>query len=143
MPSRYYGVDDVFELDTFLYADQNRGKLLVSPLTGSLPFPVSRYYFIAEVPFGVSRGDHAHIEGWQILHCIKGKLNLEIHDGSSIKSFQLDSSNKPIVIPPTLWRSLSGFSSDSLVLALVSNAFSEPDYIRVFSDFLVFRKLSP
>ncbi len=110
---------------SFLEEDDNR-----------LPFKVKRVYWTYDVPGGEHRGEHAHIEGHELIIAVGGSFNVNLFDGREWQTFAL---NRPFIglyVPPRYWRTLDNFSSGSVMLVLSSEKFSEDDYIRDFNAYM-------
>jgi hypothetical protein len=102
-----------------------------------IPFPVKRVYYLYDVPGGEERGAHAHKNLKQLIVAASGSFDLTIDDGSTKRTFQLNRPNMGVFMPSGLWRELHNFSSGSICLVLASEEYSEEDYIRDYSDFLL------
>ncbi|SFU17853.1 WxcM-like, C-terminal [Algoriphagus locisalis] len=107
--------------------------------TGSLTFwenlelfpeGIQRCFWISGVKEGETRGNHAHWEESQVVVAVAGKVLLEIQSvqGETFK-FTLDSPNQAVFIPPLNWL-IARFSTNSVLLGMSDQAFSEDDYIR-------------
>ena len=102
-----------------------------------VPHPVKRLFFIS--PEGNStRGDHAHLDCWQTLMCIKGKILITVDDGMNKKTVNLSSYGQAITIPPELW-CRQDYSPNSSLVALCSHIYDEQDYLRDYQEFKNFR----
>ena len=105
-----------------------------------VPFEVKRIYYLYDIVNKSIRGDHAHKELYQLIVGLNEGLEIEIGDGQNVKTFILDNPNQGLLIVPGIWRSLTGFSTDSVCLVLASEFYSEDDYIRNYQEFLKFKK---
>lgn len=117
---------------------EGRGNLSVVE-KNILPFEVKRVYYLYDVPSDASRGGHAHIELKQCLIAVSGSFDVVIDDGVNRNVIHLNKPNKALIIPQGIWREIENFSSGAVCLALVSDVFKEEDYIREYSDFLLFK----
>lgn len=117
-----------------LFTD-NRGELC-SLEFGELPFTPRRIYFISNVPVTSSRGGHAHRKLRQAFICLAGTVDLKLEDGQNEETIKLSANRKVTTIGPYIWRELHNFSSDSIILVLADQEFSEADYIRDKTEFL-------
>lgn len=107
-----------------------------------LPFDVKRVFYLYDIPGGESRGAHAHKKCHQFLIAASGAFEVFLDDGKVKRQVLL---NRPYIglhIPPGIWASEENFSSGSICLVLASHSYNEADYIRVFNDFLDFKKVS-
>jgi len=121
------------------YITSELGVLGVIEGTDILPFPVSRMYFIHNVPPGAERGSHAHKELKQLMMCLSGSVEVVLDDGDNTFTFVLKNSYQAIQVPSGYWRTLKNFSVDAVLVVLASNEYEESDYIRDRSEFLDWR----
>ena len=113
-----------------------RGNLtFVQPGT-PIPFNLARAYWIYDVPAGEERGGHSHIEMSQLLVAVGGSFNVNLCDGHSWRTYTLNRPFEGLFIPPGIWRTLDNFSSGAVCLSLVSNEYTEADYIYDYDTFL-------
>lgn len=113
-----------------------RGTL--TPLT-DLPFHIKRVFYIQDIPQGSIRGDHAHITTKQVLICIKGTVEVMLHDGKTEAKFIL-TNNQSIFIPEMIWDTQKYLDPDTIVLVLCSTDYKKDDYIYSFKQFLDLKK---
>jgi hypothetical protein len=106
-----------------------------------IPFNVNRIFYLFDIPGGESRGAHAHKECHQLLVAASGSFEVLIDDGRTKKMVQL---NRPFIalhILPGIWASEINFSSGSICLVLASNKYDEADYLRDYSEYLLWKKV--
>lgn len=115
--------------------EDQRGNLSVIE-NNVIPFKFKRVYYLYDVPTGVERGGHSHIEQVEFLIALSGSFDVVLHDGSNQKTVTLNKPFEGLLIPTGIWRELNNFSSGSICLVLASEVFSEEDYIRDFDTFL-------
>lgn len=125
----------IIQLPRFL---DPRGNLSVIGEMKEIPFAISRTYWIYDVPGGESRGGHAYHSNEEFVVALSGSFDVEVDDGSGVKTFSLNRSYYGLFIPKLTWRRLTNFSTNSLALILASNPYDEEDYIR---NRRVFKKL--
>jgi hypothetical protein len=70
-----------------------------------------------------------------------GAFDVIVDDGRNKKIVELNRPDYGLYIPPAIWRELINFSAGAISLNLVSELFSEEDYIRDYNDFLKARKI--
>jgi dTDP-4-dehydrorhamnose 3,5-epimerase-like enzyme len=113
-----------------------RGNLTVfEEKTGQIPFTIKRVYFLHGVPEFAERAGHGHKKLLQAFICLRGSVKLTLWDGAKEDVYRLDNPNKALVIPNGLWRDLTEFSPDTMLLVLASELYSEEDYMRSKSEF--------
>lgn len=116
------------------------GNLTVVQNKSSVPFSVERIYYLYDVPSNAERGGHAHKELYQLIVAASGSFTITLDDGSEKKSFMLNNPNKGLFVVPGIWRELIDFSSGSVCLVLASMKYEASDYIRVYQEFLSYKK---
>jgi dTDP-4-dehydrorhamnose 3,5-epimerase len=107
--------------------------------TGSLSFwenldlfpeGIQRCFWIYGVQEGESRGNHAHWQESQVIVAVAGKIFLDIQSvQGEVFKFELSSPEQAVYIPPLNWL-VARFTSNSVLLGMSDQAFSEDDYIR-------------
>lgn len=104
-----------------------------------LPFVIKRVYYLYDVPSSSTRGGHAHKELQQFLIALSGSFDVVLDNGKTRRTITLNKPNKGLLIPNGVWRELENFSSGAVCLSLVSEEYSEADYIREYDDFKLFK----
>ena len=102
-----------------------------------LPFKVERVFWTYFTPESVVRGRHAHFKTEQILIAASGRIIVTAENGDGqISTFILDSPEKGVYIPPSVWHTMQ-YTHSSIQVVLASTHFDEKDYIR---DYDIFKK---
>nr|MDE6049662.1 FdtA/QdtA family cupin domain-containing protein [Paramuribaculum sp.] len=118
--------------------------LSAGPISGltplSLPFKPRRAYFMAEIPTGKSRGNHAHFATSQMIYALQGKFDIDLDNGTTQTTATIIEGGKPVEVQLGVWRTLYRFSSDALCMVLASELFNPDDYISEYPEFLERRK---
>lgn len=121
------------------YAQQHgdeRGQLVALEEGKEIPFAIKRVYYIYGTGEGVERGFHAHKELKQLLICVHGSCIITLDDGKEKENVVLDKPYEGIFIQSNIWRVMSNFSPDAVLLVLASEIYNEADYIRDYNVFL-------
>ena len=63
---------------------------------------------------------------------------MTMDDGRERRSVRLDSPEKGLYIGRGIWREMSDFSPDAVLMVIASTRYDEADYIRSYEDFLDF-----
>lgn len=113
-----------------------RGNLTFIENSSQIPFDIKRVYYTYDVPGGSERGSHAHRNLHQFIIAMSGSFDVVLDDGREIKRFHLNRSHYGLYVCPMMWRLLDNFSSGAVCLVLVSDFYSESDYIRDYKTFL-------
>lgn len=113
-----------------------RGSLISLQTNENIPFEVRRVYYIFGTSPAVIRGKHAHYKLEQILVAVSGSCEITTHDGICLKKHSLSSPNMGLYIKDLVWREMSNFSEDCVLLVLASHEYNQRDYIHDYQLFL-------
>ena len=121
----------ILELD--IKGDE-RGSLisLEAPL---VPFDILRTYFIFETSAEVVRGKHAHRNLEQILIAVSGSCLISTDNGFEQSQYELNTPNVGLYISGLVWREMSHFSTDCVLMVLASQKYDQSDYIHEYEIF--------
>jgi WxcM-like, C-terminal. len=100
-----------------------------------IPFDVKRIFFVYDIPYGKTRGMHAHKKCHEFLLAISGSFDVELEDGINRRTVTLNRPMQGVHVPPGIWTQESNYSSGAVCLVLTSDIYTEEDYIRKYSDF--------
>jgi dTDP-4-dehydrorhamnose 3,5-epimerase-like enzyme len=125
----------VVERFHFQHIDSATGSIVVAQGERDVPFAIKRIYFLHSVPPAQTRGLHAHKTLTQIAVCVRGSCKIRLDNGRETADVVLSSPHEGILIRPMLWREMSEFSEDCVLLVLASDHYDEADYIRNYEDF--------
>ena len=117
-----------------------KGNLTVVENQDTVPFDVKRAYYLYDVPGGESRGGHAHKELSQLIIAASGSFTVTLDDGKVKRTFILNRPYQGLHVVPGIWRTLDDFSSGAVCLVLASHGYDENDYIRVYNDFIEYKR---
>lgn len=120
--------------------NSNQGHLTPIESSKDIPFDIKRLYYITSVPEGVTRGYHSHRDLEQVLICMKGSVCIKTSTPFEQEEVLLDSPFKGLYIGPMVWREMSRFSEDSVLVVLASRFYDEKDYIREYEQYEVLAK---
>lgn len=104
--------------------------------TPAMPFDIKRIFYLHNLADGAVRGGHAHIASHEIIIPVSGGFTLTLDDAKRRQSFKMDSPTEGMYIAPGIWRTLSDFAPDTVVLVLTSECFTEDDYIRDYNEYV-------
>ncbi len=135
---KVYRISDISIVD-FPFFKESNGSLLVMESGGVVPFEIARVFFV-KADAGAVRGNHAHYQCFQLLQCNNGSISITCNDGNESVDYILDVSNQGLLIPPGIWASQTYTDSNSILLVMCDQPFSEADYIRNYVEYLHFRK---
>jgi dTDP-4-dehydrorhamnose 3,5-epimerase-like enzyme len=113
-----------------------RGSLVAIESLRHVPFEIKRVYYIYNVSKEAMRGAHAHRNLQQVLISVSGSCKVLIDNGKEREWFILDSPRTGLYVGKMVWREMSEFTSDCVLLVLASDYYDEADYIRDYQAFL-------
>ena len=113
-----------------------RGSLIALEGNKSVPFNIKRIYYIFGTKEDVSRGFHAHRNLKQVAICVMGRCRFVLDDGKQREEIVLDNPSTGLLIEDLIWREMSEFSPDCVLVVLANKYYDANDYIRNYSDFL-------
>lgn len=113
----------------------DRGNLTFVEANNHVPFPISRVYWIYDVPGGESRGSHAYRELQEVIIALSGSFEVFLDDGAAQKTITLNRAYYGLYVPNMIWRKMQNFSTNSVALVLASLPYSVDDYVREYSEF--------
>ena len=100
-----------------------------------VPFPVQRLFWVTATDPSIIRGEHAHHECHQLLIALSGEVTVEVTDSQRSETLVLDTPTRGLHVPPLLWATERGFSSDAVLGVLASHPWEDADYIRDFDTY--------
>ena len=126
-----------FKLIQFPKIVDPRGNLtfLQNPL--QIPFQIKRVFWTYDVPGGETRGGHAYKQQHEVIIALSGSFDVIVYNETGEKSiFSLNRSYFGLYLPPSTWRQMENFSTNSLALHISSSIFDANDYVRDFNNFI-------
>jgi hypothetical protein len=121
------------------YHDSTSGRLIVVDNLARIPFTVNRLFYIYDIPYGESRGSHAHKECHQLIIPVVGSFKVSCFDGSVTEEYSLNKPHIGLHVKPGIWAHEFDFSAGAVCLVLCSHGYEEDDYIRNFEEFLIWK----
>lgn len=116
----------------------DRGSLVALEANETIPFDIKRVYYLFGTKQDVTRGLHAHLALKQVMLCVTGSCKILLDDGVCRETVCLDSPSKGLLVESLVWREMSDFSSDCVLLVVASEHYAESDYVR---DYKVFKEI--
>ena len=113
----------------------SRGSLVALESSEIVPFNIKRVYYLFDTKDNVTRGNHAHKKLKQVMLCIKRSCMVSLDNGFSRECVNLNSPINGILVEGLIWREMSNFSKDCILLVIASENYDESDYIRDYNEF--------
>jgi dTDP-4-dehydrorhamnose 3,5-epimerase-like enzyme len=115
------------------------GAIAVAEAGAQVPFTIARM-FTLQAPLGAVRGEHAHRRCSQFMLCVSGAVDIACADGREERVFSLDRGNLALLVPPTIWNTVTVRKDNSVLAVLCDRPYEAHDYIRDFGQFVAFRE---
>ena len=113
-----------------------RGVLTPLDFEKELKFLPRRTFILSASEVETIRGEHAHRVCVQAIQCIRGAVELSIHDGRNLVTEKLSSVEKILIIPVLHWITIKFLVKNSHVAVYASHPYDEDDYLRNFEEFV-------
>jgi len=120
-----------------------RGSLAVAECQSEIPFPVSRCFFVYNVPGKEIRGEHAHRACEQFLVCVHGQVRVMLDNSRAQSEVKLHSPRQGLYIPPMMWAAQYGYSEDAVLAVFASHNYDVDDYIRCYDEYVKLAQGTP
>lgn len=116
----------------------------ITPVEGgtTIPFEISRVYYLYDVVGGAERGGHAHRELHQLIVAVMGGFTVGLDDGERRRSFELNRAYCGLYVPEMLWRELVNFTAGAVCVVLASQPYDDADYVRDYDSFKKCKRLN-
>jgi dTDP-4-dehydrorhamnose 3,5-epimerase-like enzyme len=114
----------------------DRGNLSFIEAGQTIPFAISRVYWIYDVPGGAIRGGHAYKELQEFFVALSGSFDVVLDDGNERRTVSLNRSYFGLYVPNMIWRDIENFSTNAVCMILASRPYSADDYIRDYQTVL-------
>ncbi len=141
MTAKLFDLRDVRTFDLPRHA-RNDGEVVIAESGDSVPFAIARVFTVT-APREAERGKHAHRLCSQFMICVHGTVDVVCDDGGNRRSFALDRSNLALLVPPTIWSTLTYRYANSVVAVLCDRPYEKDDYVRDYAEFVAMRKALP
>lgn len=89
-----------------------------------IPFDVKRIFWVHDTTENAIRGNHATISTKLILVAVSGSCDITVDDGIEKKIIHLNNSQEGVFINNMIWRSMSNFSGDCVLMALCDQKYA-------------------
>lgn len=111
-----------------------------------IPFDVKRVFWVHDTSDGAVRGNHATISTKLVLTAVSGSCDVIVDDGEERKVIHLKNSEEGIFINNMIWRNMSNFSNDCVVIAFCDQKYASwrgVETIDDYDEFVKIRKQEP
>jgi dTDP-4-dehydrorhamnose 3,5-epimerase-like enzyme len=98
-----------------------------------IPFTIKRIFYMHHILS--ERGGHAHRDTDQILIAIAGQFKMDLSDGLSKKTFQLNDPKRGLYIPRMIFIHIYDFSPEAVCFVLANTHYDIKKSIRNWEDY--------
>lgn len=123
----------LFELKPFSDED---GFLSVIEEEKQIPFKIKRIFYEYGVGRNSLRGKHANKNSQFCLIAVSGSCDVIVEDGISKTSYKLDNPNKVLYLDKMVWKTMTNFSDNCVLLVLSDCLYDKNEYIRDYDKYL-------
>lgn len=120
-----FNMAEIITIPTF---SDERGDLSV--LQDILPYPIQRVFYI-KGKTGKERGGKVHRQAYQCMISLYGSCNVEIVNKKERVIYNLNSSNKGLIVEPGDWHLMHDFSEDNILLVISTEKFNPEEISRI------------
>lgn len=113
----------------------NDGSLVAIENSRDIPFDIKRIFYIYEVKEKAIRGKHANKNSRMVIIAINGSCTIKTHDQKREEIFELNSKDIGLFTDRMVWKEMSNFSKDCVLLILTDSFYDKEDYITDFEYF--------
>ncbi|NIF31116.1 WxcM-like domain-containing protein [Enterobacter sp. Cy-643] len=112
-----------------------RGSLVALETEKNIPFEIRRVYYLFDTKKDVIRGYHAHKALKQVAIAVRGSCKFTLDDGHERVDVILNNPAQGLLIESFMWREMSEFSDDCVLMVLADSQYDESDYVRDYEQF--------
>ena len=123
----------LFEIKPFSDED---GFLAVIEEKKQVPFVIKRIFYEYGVDSDSLRGRHANKNSKFCLIAVSGSCDVIVEEGFSKTTYVLDEPNKVLFLDKMVWKTMTNFSKDCVLLVLSDTLYDKNEYIRSFDEYL-------
>lgn len=128
-------IDGVYKVSFPIHGDE-KGSLIAIEGNKNIDFTIERVYYIFDTSPNVVRGKHAHRDLKQLLICMHGSCDILMDNGLERETITLTGPDKGLYISGFVWREMSNFSQDCVLMVLASKKFDTADYVYDYDEVL-------
>ena len=123
----------LYEIKSF---SSENGSLSVIEENKQIPFKLKRIFYEYNVESSSVRGQHANKNSRFCLIAVSGSCDVIVEDGNDRTIYRLDNPNKILYLDKMIWKTMTNFSKDCILLVLSDCLFDKNEYVRDFDEYL-------
>ena len=129
-------IKDQYKILEFGDLGDERGKLVVVEGAQDIPFEIKRVFYIYGSDSQVVRGQHANRNSEFVLINVSGSSKVRVDNGFEEEIIELNRPRMGLYLPTMVWKDMSDFSEDSVLLVLANTHYDGHEYIRDYDEFI-------
>lgn len=122
-----------FDINSF---DSNNGSLSVIEENKNIPFDIKRIFYEYNLDNNSIRGNHANKNSSFCFICLKGNVQINIDNGFEKRKIILNNPKHVLYIDKMVWKTMSNFSKDCILLILSNHYYDKNEYIKDYDQYL-------
>ena len=122
----------LFEIKPFSDED---GFLTVIEEEKQIPFKIKRIFYEYGVEKTSLRGKHANKNSRFCLIAVSGTCDVIVEDGIKRNIYHLDTPNKILYLDKMIWKTMTNFSKNCVLLVLSDSLYNKNEYIRDYEQY--------
>jgi hypothetical protein len=123
---------NIVEISSF---PDDRGNINIAEFNKDFNFDVKRIYYLTGMSEETKRGEHAHLELNQFMLCLAGSFDIELDNGFKKQKIKMTNDSKALIVRDLVWREMTNFTPNAVMLVLNDRVYSEDVVIRKYSVF--------
>jgi hypothetical protein len=123
---------NIVEISSF---PDDRGNINIAEFNKDFNFDVKRIYYLTGMSEETKRGEHAHLELNQFMLCLAGSFDIELDNGFKKQKIKMANDSKALIVRDLVWREMTNFTPNAVMLVLNDRVYSEDVVIRKYSVF--------
>ena len=122
----------LYEIKPFSDGD---GNLAVVEECAQIPFKIKRIFYEYGVNKTALRGKHANRDSKFCFIAVSGSCSVIVDDGYSKTTYRLNKPNEVLFLDKMLWKTMTDFSKDCVLLVLSDCLYNPDEYIRNYLEY--------
>lgn len=119
-----------------------RGTLTSIENGMDIPIDIKRIFYMHHIV--APRGGHAHIDTDQVVIASSGSFKMELSDGLTSKTFEMNDATRGLYIPRMVFIRMYDFSDNAVCMVLANTHYDISRSIRIWEEYLsIVKKTNP
>ena len=124
-----------WETRAFPVSTDFTGSLGVVETGSDIGFNVNRVFFLRDIDSTAVRGMHSHAELKQLIICLSGSFEITLDCLKEKEAFTMTSNDFSLYLDGKVWRTMTKFSQDAVVLVLCDKEYELDHVVRDYDEF--------